>query len=379
MTRIRGRAANGSLVAGGTMTQAKEIVFETRDRIGFITLNRPQALNALNLSMIRAMDQKLVEWANDDHLDAVVITGAGDRAFCAGGDVKEVWMDAKAAKEGNSEGQLTRDFFREEYILNHRIHSFPKPYISLIDGIVMGGGMGISAHGSHRVVTENTLFAMPETSIGLFPDVGGGYFLPRCPGQTGVYLALTSKRIKAIDTVYIGFATHFVPAASIRTLIGTLMELKWGRGKKPHEEVTKLIGQFAIAAPGDSEIAPHRAMIDRAFGFDHVGDIINELQRARGDWARETLKTMLSMSPTSLKIALRQIRLGAKLSFADVMTMEYRLSQACMGSHDFYEGARAALIEKDRSPKWKPARLGDLPDSAIEKYFKPLGARDLLF
>ena len=149
------------------MKGTNDIVFETCGRIGTITLNRPQALNALNLSMIRAMDQKLVEWAKDDHLEAVVITGAGDRAFCAGGDVKAVAMDAKAAQEGNSDGQLTRDFFREEYILNHRIHSYPKPYISLVNGIVMGGGMGISAHGSHRVVTENTLFAMPETSIGL--------------------------------------------------------------------------------------------------------------------------------------------------------------------------------------------------------------------
>ena len=183
------------------MTRANDIIFERCGRIGTITLNRPQALNAVNLSMIRAMDQKLLEWANDDHLEAVVITGAGDRAFCSGGDVKAVAMDAKALQEGNSDGQLTRDFFREEYILNHRIHSFPKPYISLINGIVMGGGMGISAHGSYRVVTENTLFAMPETSIGLFPDVGGGFFLPRCPGETGTYLALTSRRIKALDTL----------------------------------------------------------------------------------------------------------------------------------------------------------------------------------
>ena len=361
------------------MKGTNDIVFETCGRIGTITLNRPQALNALNLSMIRAMDQQLVEWAKDDHLEAVVVTGAGDRAFCAGGDVKAVAMDAKAAQEGNSDGQLTRDFFREEYILNHRIHSYPKPYISLVNGIVMGGGMGISAHGSHRVVTENTLFAMPETSIGLFPDVGGGYFLPRCPGETGAYLALTSKRIMAADTVYIGFATHFVTAASIGKLTDALTGLRWERDKTPQEQVTNLIGRFASPAPGDSEIAPHRAMIDDAFGFDNVGDIVNQLRIEGGSWARETLSAMLRMSPTSLNITLRQIRLGAKLSFGEVMTMEYRLSQACMGGHDFYEGTRAALIEKDRRPKWKPERLSDLPDSAIEKYFEPLGARDLLF
>jgi enoyl-CoA hydratase len=361
------------------MTQATDIIFETCGRIGTVTLNRPQALNALNLSMIRALDQKLVEWAKDEKIEAVVITGTGDRAFCAGGDVKAVSIDAKAAQEGKSDGRLTRDFFREEYILNHRIHSFPKPYISLINGVVMGGGMGISAHGSHRVVTENTLFAMPETSIGLFPDVGGGYFLPRCPGQTGAYLALTSKRIKAIDTIYIGFATHFVHAATIWKLTQALAELKWELGKEPHAQVTDLIGQFASAAPGDSEIAPHRAIIDSAFRFDRLGDIVNELQRVDSDWSRETLKAILSMSPTSLKIALRQIRLGAKLSFGEVMTMEYRLSQACVAGHDFYEGARAVLIEKDRRPKWKPERFSDLPDSAVERYFEPLGARDLLF
>lgn len=361
------------------MTQEQEIIFEVKGQLGFITLNRPQALNALNLPMIRAMDKKLVEWAKDKNIEAVAITGAGDRAFCSGGDVKAVAIDAKALQEGKSDGQLTRDFFREEYILNHRIHTFPKPYISLINGIVMGGGKGISAHGSHRVVTENTLFAMPETNIGFFPDVGGGYFLPRCPGQTGTYLALTSKRIKAIDTIYVGFATHFVKAAELPALIDALAALKWDPRKTPHEHVTKAIDDFSAPAPGDSEIAPHRVMIDHCFAFDRVEDIVNELQRVSSEWTAETLKAMYAMSPSSLKIALKQIRLGAKMPFAQVMTMEYRLSQALAQRPDFYEGIRAALIDKDRQPKWKPERLTEVPDQDIEECFKPLGERDLVF
>lgn len=361
------------------MSQEQEMIFEVRGNTGFMTLNRPQALNALNLPMIRAMDKQLADWAKDKAIEAVVVTGAGDRAFCSGGDVKAVALDAKAAQEGKSDGQLTRDFFREEYILNHRIHTFPKPYISLINGIVMGGGKGISAHGSHRVVTENTLFAMPETNIGFFPDVGGGYFLPRCPGQTGTYLALTSKRIKAIDTIYVGFATHFVSTADLPKLVEALGTMKWDPRKKPHELVTKLLDDYASEPPGDSEIAPHRAMIDHAFAFDRVEDIVNELQRVSTEWTGETLKAMYAMSPSSLKIALRQIRLGAKMPFAQVMTMEYRLSQALAKRPDFYEGIRAALIDKDRQPRWNPQRLTEVPEQDIEDCFKSLGDRDLTF
>jgi enoyl-CoA hydratase len=361
------------------MSDAAEILFDVKGGMGFIILNRPQALNALNLNMIRQMDRKLVEWAKDKNIRAVAVTGAGDRAFCAGGDVKAVALDALALREGKSDGQLTRDFFREEYILNHRIQTFPKPYISLVNGIVMGGGKGISAHGSHRVVTENTLFAMPETNIGFFPDVGGGYFLPRCPGQTGAYLAMTSKRIKAIDTIYIGFATHFVKAADMPALVTALGSINWDPREEAKDIVTEVIEELATFPPGDSELAPNRARIDACFAGDRVEDIFAALQADGSPWAQETLTTLYAMSPTSLKIALRQIRLGAKMPFAQVMTMEYRLSQSLMKGHDFYEGIRAALIDKDRQPKWKPARVGEVPDQDIEAAFQSLGDRDLLF
>lgn len=360
------------------MTTNQEILFDIKGGIGFITLNRPEALNALNLSMIESFDRKLVEWARHPAVHAVAITGAGGRAFCSGGDVKAVALDARAAKKGESDGGLARRFFREEYTLNHRIFTYPKPYISIINGIVMGGGKGISAHGSHRVVTENTLFAMPETSIGFFPDVGGGYFLPRCPGQTGTYLALTSKRIKAIDAIYIGFGTHFIPAEKIPALTEALVHLEWDARRKPAELVDDLLDNLDAPLPGESEIAEHRDKIDRYFSHDHVEEIIADLQKDHSRWAQETLTAMYAMSPTSLKITLRQIRLGAKMPFAQVMTMEYRLSQAVVKGHDFYEGIRAALIDKDRQPKWKPSRVGDVADNGVEGYFQSLGEKDLI-
>jgi enoyl-CoA hydratase len=309
------------------MTQEPEIIFEVRGAAGLITLNRPQALNALTFGMVREMDKALISWAKDPAVKAVIISGAGDRAFCAGGDVKTVALEGLAARKSGGSSGILRDFFREEYTLNHRIFTFPKPYISLINGVVMGGGKGVSAHGSHRVVTENVLFAMPETNIGFFPDVGGGYFLPRCPGQTGAYLALTSKRIRAFDTLHIGFATHFVPAEKIPLLREEIA--------RAPQHTNALLKENAGQPDPASEIVPYREKIDRCFSHNRVEDILADLDKDSSPWAKETLQAMNGMSPTSLKIALRQIRLGAKMSFAEVMTMEYRISQACLNRPDF--------------------------------------------
>jgi len=354
---------------------AAEVLFDVKGAIGVITLNRPQALNALNLPMIRAMDAQLVTWADDKNIQAVAVRGAGDRAFCSGGDVKAVALEV----QGGGNSTLGRDFFREEYILNHRIFTYPKPYIALVNGIVMGGGKGISAHGSHRVVTENTLFAMPETNIGFFPDVGGGYFLPRCPGRTGEYLALTSKRIKAIDTVYIGFGTHFLPSEHITPALDAFADIKWDDRQKPAAQITQVLDQLCAPPPGESEIAPNREAIDRFFGHETMEEIASALDKDDSAFAAETRNAIYGMSPTSLKVALRQIRLGGQMNFADVMTMEYRLSQRMIRQHDFYEGIRAALIDKDRQPKWQPPRISDVPDAAVEACFAPLGADDLTF
>lgn len=348
------------------MTVEPEIIFEVEGAVGVITLNRPQALNALTFDMVRKMDKQLVAWAKDPAVKAVIVTGEGGRAFCSGGDIKVVALAAK----GQGSKSIIRDFFREEYILNNRIHSYPKPYISLINGIVMGGGKGISAHGSHRIVTENTLFAMPETGIGFFPDVGGGYFLPRCPGQTGAYLALTSKRIKAIDTLYIGFATHFVPAAEFGMLCNEI--------EGAPENIDAVLKRFSSACPGESEIAPYRDRIDRCFAHDRVEDILSDLKKDGSEWAVETLKAMNAMSPTSLKVALKQIRMGARMSFPEVMAMEYRLSQSLTRHPDFYEGVRAALIDKDRQPRWNPSKVEDVSDADVDACFQSLGSQDLV-
>jgi enoyl-CoA hydratase len=353
--------------------QEPEIIFEELNAVGVITLNRPQALNALTPNMVHELDQILLRWEQSPAIKAVIIKGAGDRAFCSGGDIKAAAMDSLAYRQGTSNGQLAKDFFREEYTLNYHIHTFPKPYIALVDGIVMGGGKGVSAHGSHRIVTEKTLFAMPETSIGFFPDVGGGYFLPRCAGQTGLYLALTSKRIKAADTLYIDFATHFVPYALLAPLYAALIEYEWNDTKNLHAQATALIEKFAAPVTGESELALHRTKKDTCFRHNRIEDIIADLKKDSSLWAEETLTAMLSMSPTSLKLALRQIRQGASMNFAEVMKMEYRISLFCLQRPDFYEGVRAALIDKDRAPHWSPARIEDVSDDEIEKCFQGTG------
>ena len=359
--------------------EADEVLFEIKNSVGFITLNRPEALNALSLNMIKLMDEKLAAWGNDPDISAVVVQGAGGRSFCSGGDVKVVALDIKASREGASDGQLYKDFFRAEYILNHRIFNFPKPYISIIDGIVMGGGKGVSAHGSHRVVTENALFAMPETNIGFFPDVGGSYFLPRCPGEMGTYLAMTSKRIKAADTLYIGFGTHFVPHMGIELLLENLVTADWNRSD-PMSIANTILANFNSSPEEAGELASKQTDIDRHFGHDRVEDIISSLKQDDSEWAKETLKEMGRMSPTSLKLTLAQLRRGREIDdFGDIMTMEYRLSQACMAGHEFYEGARAALIDKDRTPKWEPASVEEVSDEVIKGYFNSLGDNDLLF
>ncbi|XP_054686638.1 3-hydroxyisobutyryl-CoA hydrolase, mitochondrial isoform X4 [Grus americana] len=301
-----------------------EVLLEKRGGAGIITLNRPKALNALNLSMIQQIYPQIKTWEQDPETFLIIIKGTGGKAFCAGGDIRAI---TDAGKVGD---RLAQDFFRGEYMLNNAIGMCKKPYVALIDGITMGGGVGLSVHGHFRVATEKTLFAMPETAIGLFPDVGGGYFLPRLSGKIGYYLALTGFRLKGRDVLKAGIATHFVDSEKLPALEKDLIALK---------------------SPSTENIA----------------DLLNSYH----------VKTINKMSPTSLKITLRQLREGASMSLQDVLTMEYRLSQACMRGHDFYEGVRAVLIDKDQSPKWKPAALEEVSDEFVDDCFKPLGDNDL--
>ncbi len=356
-----------------------EISFETRGPLGLITMTRPKALNALTLSMIREMQPQLDRWAADPAIAAVAIRGEGERAFCAGGDVRAVWT---AGQDGNFQpgirSHLAGDFFREEYQLNRRIHTFEKPYIALIDGITMGGGVGLSIHGDLRLAGPKTLFAMPETAIGLFPDVGGSFFLPRLPGALGLYLALTGERLKAADCLYAGIATQTVAEGQEEAILDALAAADWSQG---------LAAAKAAVAPFEAEpeepghLAGLRAAIDRCFGGkEGVDAIIEALKAEGGAWAEATLATLAKRSPTSMKVAFEQLRRGAELDFDACMIMEYRMSQAAMRpGRDFYEGIRAVLVDKDHSPKWSPASLEEVNVAAVEAWFASLGEGDLSF
>uniref|UniRef100_A0A8C2AKW1 3-hydroxyisobutyryl-CoA hydrolase n=1 Tax=Cyprinus carpio TaxID=7962 RepID=A0A8C2AKW1_CYPCA len=335
-----------------------EVLFEKVGNAGVITLNRPKALNALNLTMIRHIYPQLKKWDKDSETDLVIIKGAGEKAFCAGGDIRAV---TEAGKAGDS---LAQDFFREEYILNNTIGTYQKPYVALIDGITMGGGVGLSVHGQFRVATEKTLFAMPETGIGLFPDVGGGYFLPRLQGKLGLFLALTGIRLKGRDVQRVGLATHFVQSDKVIYI-------------ETDQYTGKFIRKYLAILRTGPVIFLIVLIVFRLFSAGSVEEIMENLKKDGSAFALKQTETLSKMSPTSLKLTFRQIQEGARMSLQEVLVMEYRLSQACMRGHDFYEGVRAVLIDKDQSPKWKPSTLSGVSEQAIEECFSSLGERDL--
>ncbi|XP_072334367.1 3-hydroxyisobutyryl-CoA hydrolase, mitochondrial isoform X1 [Scyliorhinus torazame] len=347
----------------------KEVHLVKSGCAGIIILNRPKTLNSLNLSMIRQIYPKLKEWEQDNETSLVLIKGAGEKAFCAGGDIRAV---TEAGKVGD---RLAEDFFREEYILNNAIGNCRIPYVALIDGITMGGGVGLSVHGHFRVATEKTLFAMPETGIGLFPDVGGGFFLPRLKGKLGLYLALTGFRIKGRDVHQAGIATHFVTSEKIPDLERDLVSLK----SPSKEDVAELLNSYHFKCKSDDKfvLAEHMDKINRLFKTNSVEEILQNLKQDASPFALQLLETLKKMSPTSMKITFQQLEEGATKNLSEVLVMEYRLSQACMRGHDFYEGVRAVLVDKDQSPKWKPATLEEVTEEYLTSCFKPLGNKEL--
>uniref|UniRef100_A0AAY4EHQ6 3-hydroxyisobutyryl-CoA hydrolase n=1 Tax=Denticeps clupeoides TaxID=299321 RepID=A0AAY4EHQ6_9TELE len=333
-----------------------EVLLERVGNAGVITLNRPKVLNALTLNMIRLIYPQLKKWEADTETSVVIIKGAGEKAFCAGGDVTAV---AEAGKSGD---RLVKDLFREEYTLNNAIGTCRKPYVALIGGITMGGGVGLSVHGQFRVATEKTLFAMPETAIGLFPDVGGGYFLPRLKGKLGLFLALTGFRLKGRDVLRAGVATHFVESEKISALEKDLVDLR----SPSVDDVAKVLDAYQ-----------GQVGIGLLFEATSVEGIMNNLKTDGSPFAQKQAEMLSKMSPTSLKLTLKQMQAGATMSLQEVFVMEYRLSQACMNGHDFYEGVRAVLIDKDQNPKWKPSTLEEVTEKSVEKSFQSLGEHDL--
>jgi len=356
------------------MAGTGEIRISRRGGLGLIALNRPKALNTLSLAMYREFDPQLIAWGRDPEIHAIAVKGEGGRAFCAGGDVRAIY-EARQGQVGD--GDYKTDFFREEYSLIARVHHFPKPYVALMDGITMGGGAGISVNGSHRIVTEKTLFAMPEVHIGLFPDVGATRFLDLCPGRIGLYLALTGKRIGAADCLYCGLATHYVPSARIEELIESLAALQFHPGTAG-AQLDAVLGRF-VAEPGQATLPAIQKHIDRAFGRDSAEAILGDLEKEPGEWAKEAVAAMKRASPLSLKITFEQLKRGHGMSVEEALTLEYRLTQHVMQGHDFFEGIRAVLVDKDNKPRWQHATLRDVSELEVESYFASLGERELKF
>ncbi len=347
------------------MAPTQDILFEDKGHAGIVTLNKPETLNAVTDTMLTALNAQLDVWERDDKIKHVVIKAVEGRAFSAGGDIRHLY-------DTGTKGNFDFDFFAREYALNARIRKFPKPYIALVDGIVMGGGVGVSFHGSHRIAGNGIAFAMPEVGIGFFPDVGASYFLSRLPHHMGLYLGLTGSRMKTADCVALGLATHYVPSDQFADLETALCE----------EDIATAIERHAQPA----ETAPYLAYasyVERAFAGLTLQDVfseLNQMQNEGGDtgaWAAKTLATLEAKSPTSLAIAFHQIRMGIGKDMDECMKMEFRILKRILTGNEFYEGIRAAIIDKDNMPVWNPASLASVDQSTIDAHFADLGEEEL--
>lgn len=347
-----------------TETASPDVICERIGAAGVITLNRPHALNALNGAMVDGIRAALDAWEHEAGVTRVIIQGAGGKAFCAGGDIRLLHDQGKA---GEFEAMLA--FWRREYELNVRIQDYPKPYVALIDGIVMGGGVGVSLHGSHRIAGSNYLFAMPEVGIGFFPDVGASHALPRLPGAAGMWLAITGDRIRTADAVALGLADAHVPTDRMEALRAALIA---------GDDVDATIAAHR-ADPGPAPGDANRAVMDACFSAPSPLDILARLDAAaaQSDFARKCAAAMRTKSPTSMAIAFEQMKRGASMNFREAMQMEFRIVSRVTRGVDFYEGVRAVIIDKDNAPRWTPPALADVATADIERYFAPLGPSEL--
>jgi enoyl-CoA hydratase len=344
-----------------------DIICERRGAAGFVLLNRPQALNALNHAMVEGLDAALTRWEHDPAIERVVIAGAGERAFCAGGDIR---LMHDLGRAGRHDEQLS--FWRDEYRLNRRIARYGKPFVALMDGFVMGGGVGVSIHGSHRVAGDKLAFAMPEVSIGFFPDVGATYFLPRLPDAMGAYLAVTGARVGAGDGVALGLATSYTPSSRFGAL---------AQGLEARGDTAAIIAGFAETPPA-GKLLDQRDLIRAAFGPCEIAAMVRELEQAQAGgsaFAGETLALLRAKSPTSVAIGLRQMAVGASLEIEEALRVEFRIVSRICRMADFYEGVRAVIIDKDNRPVWQPARLEDVDPAALDACFASLGPDELHF
>jgi len=350
----------------GTAAESPEILCETVNHAAFITLNRPAALNALSFEMIAELRAVLRRCANDDAIKAIVLRGAGDKAFCAGGDIRALYQSFKDS------GKLHHEFFAAEYGLDYLLHTYPKPYVALIDGITMGGGMGLAQGSTLRIAGERTRIAMPEVGIGLFPDVGASYFLSRLPGCLGPYLALTGVQVRGADAVYARLADVFLPPEGILGLEADFAAIRWSNdGLLDVRTAVHARAARGLPAPSLSVLRP---AIDEHFARAGVPDILKSLDGESrpeyADWARQTAKLMRGRSPTMLCVALRQLQRGQSMALADCFRMELGMVEQCFEHGDFIEGIRALLIDKDNSPRWTPARLDEVTEASVDAFFR---------
>ena len=339
-----------------------EILTNVDGKAGRISLNRPKALHSLNTPMCVAMTEALLAWRDDDAVEAIMIDHSEGRGFCAGGDIRML------AESGAKDGKEAREFFYIEYQLNHLLFGYEKPVVAFMNGITMGGGVGISQPAKFRVATENTRFAMPETGIGLFPDVGGGWFLSRLPGRTGQFLALTGARMDGAECLALGLATHYLPSES-------LDEAKARIAEDP-SRISGILGQLSVTPP-EARIDNNRVNIDRLFASDRYEDILAALEADGSDWAMKERDTLGTKSPQTCKVALHQLKEGAAMTdFAEEMKQEYAIGAHVVGRHDFLEGVRALIVDKDNAPVWNPATPETVTAELIDEIFAPLSVEE---
>jgi enoyl-CoA hydratase len=360
------------MTARGAAVESSEpdLIARREGAVGVIRLNRPKTINAVTLEMFRDVDKALDEFEVDPEVGLILLEGAGERGLCAGGDIRALYESSQVG------GDLGKILWREEYVLNARIAEFPKPYVAFMDGIVMGGGVGLSAHGRHRIVTERTRLAMPEVGLGFFPDVGGTWLLSRSPGEIGTYFGLTGHTMNGPDAIFSRFADAVVPSGKLGALRERLVSLQ---ARVSNADVKNTIDGFATGKTA-GPVAAMRPQIDRWFAHDRMQDIIAALGADRSELARSTLKTLNEKSPRGLVVALKLLRLArASSSLQECLVREYRAALQVFGSDDFREGVRAAVIDKDRNPRWSPPRIEDLTPQMIAPYFAEIGADELVF
>jgi enoyl-CoA hydratase len=357
-------------IAAAAADQEGDLIVRREGSAGIIRLNRPKAINAVTLEMFRDIDKALDRFEADPAVAVILLEGAGDRGLCAGGDIRALWESSKVR------GDLGKTLWREEYILNARIAKFAKPYIAFMDGIVMGGGVGLSAHSSHRVVTERTKLAMPEVGLGFFPDVGGTWLLSHAPGEIGTYFGLTGQTMNGPDAIYARFADAVVPSGGLSALREVLTKVRPGTTSA---EIKAMIDSFATGETS-GPVAAMQPKIDGWFAHDRMEGIVAALQRDGSELARSTLKTLNEKSPRGMVVTLKLLRLArASSSLEECLVREYRAALQVFASDDFREGVRAAVIDKDRNPKWSPPRIEDVTPEMVAPYFAEIGADELKF